>query len=140
MTKLILAFVLATVASVASAQTTEPKFGGCLTSHPDTCFAPTVSVNLMAMRLKNGDITPRFDPGIGYGVNFYSSKWYRAGAAATLAITTVDGSARAQPAITFTFAEYLRLGLACPLYAPGGFKDNAVLTFAIGADFGFGRL
>lgn len=136
MRRMFVAITLALAAMTASAA--DPKFGGCLSAHPDTCFAPTVSVNLIAMRLKDGDVTSTFDPGLGYGVSFYTSKWYRVDASLTVAIPTLEDSRRVQPAITFAFAEYLRLGLACPLYTRGWFGENAMLTFAIGADFGLG--
>lgn len=129
---------LAAVPFVARAQTppAEPKFGGCLSRYPATCFSPAVSVNVLAMSIKDGALTSTFDPGIGYGVTVFSDQWYRVGATATFAFPTLGGSRRVEPALLVSFAEYARLGFACPLYMPGGLADNGQLLLGFGADFG----
>ncbi len=135
MKTLSLLFLLA-LPSVTPAQD-GPKFGGCLSK--ETCFGPTVSVNLVAMSLKTGDLSTTFDPGIGYGGTFYSEHWYKIGASGSLAFPQFDGKRRMQPSALFSFAEYLRLGLACPLYVKGGFRENAQLLFSVGSDFGLSK-
>jgi hypothetical protein len=113
-----------------------PKFGGCV---GPTCFGPSVSVSLVAMSLKTGDVTSTFDPGIGYGVTLHTDKWYKFGASASIAFPQFDGARRVQPAIVFSFAEFVRVGLACPLYVRGGFAENAQVLLAFGSDFGFSK-
>lgn len=134
--KVLLLLVGLSLAVPASAQDLSPKFGGCLKDHPGTCFAPAVSVNLVAMRLRDGDLVPTFDPGLGYGVTFWSKEWYRTGAALTASFPQYEGSRRIEPAGTLTFAEYARIGISCPLYVAGGFRENARLLLGFGANFG----
>lgn len=111
-----------------------PKFGGCLRGNR-TCFAPTVSVNVLAISLKDGTVTTEFNPGLGYGVTFATDRWYRSGLAAQFALRQVSGVERPQVALLGSFAEYLRLGVATPLWA-GSFKDHAQLLLSFGSDFG----
>lgn len=115
----------------------EPKFGGCL-SNKTTCFGPTVSINLLAISLKTGDVTTQFSPGIGYGVTFHALDWYRYGLSANFALKgTADGQ-RAQVSVVGSFAEYLRLGLTSVLGA-GDLYDHAAVLLAFGSEFGSGR-
>lgn len=136
---LMLALLAGTAAAQESATTTvleSPKFGGCLTSRPDTCFGPAVSVNLLAINIKTGALTSTFDPGLGYGVSFFTSKWYKTGANLTFSFPQFDGGRRIEPALSVSFAEYVRVGLACPMWVAGGLRDNTQILLGFGADFG----
>lgn len=138
-----LMFVLALFAGAAialsapvMARADDPKFGGCLAAHPGTCFAPSVSVNLVSIRISDGSVTTTVDPGLGYGVSFFSGQWYRTGLSATFSLPTYDGGRRILPALTASFAEYVRVGIACPLWVGGGFGGNAQFLLGFGSDFG----
>jgi hypothetical protein len=117
------------------ARAEEPKFGGCLASHPGTCFTPAVSVNVLAMSIRDGKLTSTFDPGIGYGVSFFSDRWHKIGLTGTASFPTYEGERRIEPALMASFAEYVRIGFSCPLYV-GALKDNARVLLGFGADFG----
>lgn len=137
--RFVLVFVLLVVAVICApllARGEEPRFGGCLESSPETCFAPAVSVNLLSLRLRDGEVMTTFDPGLGYGVTFFSRRWYQTGVAGTLSFPELAGEKRVTPAVTVSFAEYARLGVACPLWTAGGFRENARLLIGFGADFG----
>lgn len=118
------------------ARADDPKFGGCLARSPATCFAPAVSVNVLAMSLADGTLTSTFDPGIGYGVTFASDRWYKTGLSTTVAFPTYDAGRRLMPSAILSFAEYARLGVGCPLYVQGGFSRNGFLLLGFGSDFG----
>lgn len=109
----------------------EPRFGGCFGS---TCFAPTVSFNLMAINLRSGDITTTFDVGPGYGATIWSDKWHKTGVSVSASFPLYEGARRIEPAVVFSFAEVLRLGVSCPTYVAGGFRENARLLLALGVN------
>jgi hypothetical protein len=127
------ALLFAAPAFAQEAPPLSPKFGGCFGS---TCLAPAVNVNLVAMRLSDGDLVPTFDPGLGYGVIFWSDKWHRLGLNLTASFPQYEGTRRIEPAFTFSFAEYARIGISCPLYVSGGARENARLLLGFGSDFG----
>lgn len=133
---LLLALAVALGMFAFSARAEEPKFGGCLTSHPGTCFAPSVSVNVIAIRVNDGSVTSTFDPGIGYGASVFSDKWHKLGLSATFSFPTYAAGRRIQPAAIFSFAEYGRFGVACPMWVAGGFRENAQILLGFGSDFG----
>jgi hypothetical protein len=118
------------------AQEAAPKFGGCVAKSPVTCFGPVVSTTLLSMSLKTGDLTKTLDLGAGYGVTFWADRWYKTGLSATFSFPTFEGARRLQPAGVVSFAEFGRVGIACPLYVNGGFRENAQLLLGFGADFG----
>lgn len=126
----IVALALAVAAPTLAQET--PKFGGCL-KNGTTCFAPSVSTNVVAMSLKTGDVTSTFDIGLGYGVTFFSDRWYRTGFSVTAALPSIDGARRVQPAALFSFAEYVRLGVGKAMFAP---TTPAFLLLGFGSDFG----
>ena len=98
---------------IGYARADDPKFGGCL-KNGTTCFAPAVSVNVIAMSIKDGSLVSTFDPGIGYGATFASDQWYRTGVSLTASFPVYEGGRRVMPAVMLSFAEYVRFGVACP--------------------------
>lgn len=110
-----------------------PKFGGCLKDK--TCFGPTVSVNVLAISIKTGEVVTQFSPGIGYGVTFHADAWYRYGLSSNFALKGTAEGQKAQLSIVGSFAEYVRIGVTSLLGA-GNLHDNAAVLLAFGSDFG----
>ncbi len=125
----LLVVVLLGAASAARAQ--EPKFGGCLTGG-ETCFAPAVSVSLVAVDLKDGSVTTSVSPGLGYEVTFNSTRWYKVGIAGFATFRDTSAGQRIVASGAISFAEYLRAGLGWQV-GPG---TKPFLLLGIGADFG----
>lgn len=111
-----------------------PKFGGCWNSGK-TCAGPTVSINVLSISLKTGDVTTQFSPGIGYGITLNADKWYKIGISANFALRGTAEGQKAQPSILASFAEHLKIGLTSVLGA-GNVYDHAGLLLAFGSDFG----
>lgn len=132
----VLAVLLALALPGLGAAQTAPKFGGCI-KDDNTCFGPSVAVNLVGISLKDGTATTGLNLGIGYGVTFAAKQWWQYGATANIALRGTAGGEKPLLSLVGTFAEYVRLGLA---YQIGGgsapFKDAAMVVVGLGADFG----
>lgn len=133
MTKILCAVLVLVLPAAVWAD--DPKFGGCLEKR-DVCFAPTVSVNVVAVSLYDGSLTKTFDLGIGYGATLAASKWYRTGLSVTTSFPQYEAGRRMMPSLLVSFAEYARFGLACPTFVAGGFQRNAQFLISFGSDFG----
>jgi len=129
-------FVLASILFFAAPAFAQdgPKFGGCLKDKV-TCFGPTVSVNVLAISIKTGEVTTQFSPGIGYGVTFHAADWYKYGLSSNFALRGTAEGQKAQLSVVGSFAEYVRIGITSLLGA-GNLHDNAAVLLAFGSDFG----
>lgn len=131
----LLAVLLAlAVPSLGSAQ--QAQFGGCL-KNGTTCFAPTVSSNLVGISLKDGAATTGLNLGIGYGVTFDATQWWKYGLSANIAMRGTTDGQKPLLSVLGSFAEYVRLGLAYQIGGgAGSFKDSAMVIIGLGADLG----
>ena len=91
----------------------DPQFGGCLTGtkYADTCFGPSLSISLVQIDLKAGTVTTSVSPGIGYGMSWYTGRWYEMGASGYVTFRDTSTGQALVPSAVFSFAHYVRLGL-----------------------------
>lgn len=111
-----------------------PKFGGCW-NNGSSCAGPTVSVNVLEIKLKTGDVTTQFSPGVGYGITFRARDWYKYGFSGNFALKGTAAGQKPQVSLLASFAEYLRVGLT-GLAGAGNFLDTLGLLVSFGTDVG----
>lgn len=131
---LVVLAMIATVAVLAAprfARAAEPRFGGCLEGGR-ICFAPSVSVTLLQLKLDSGKLDSGFTPGIGYGVTFATDRWYKAGVDLFANSRDTSDGQRLVLSVVGSFAEYARLGLGYQV----GSHDRPLLLLGVGASFG----
>jgi hypothetical protein len=115
------------------ARADDPKFGGCVGKTPTTCFGPSVSVTMIAIDAKTGDVQFRLDPNLGYAVTFWTDKWYKTAIGGYAGLNSTGTGKRLVPSAVVSVAEYVRVGLERQL---GGADARTFVLFALGADFG----
>jgi len=130
LTTLVIAIVVALLApGRAHAQT----FGGCL-ANKTTCFGPTVSVNVLAISLKDGTVQTSFAPGLGYGVTFSTDRWYQHGLSGNFALRGTAEGQKPLLSLNGSFANYLHAGFAYQIGGGGSFNENAFVLFSLGTN------
>ena len=106
-------------------------YGGCL-ADGTTCFAPSVSLSLVAVSLKDGSVTSGVTPGLGYGVTWHSDKWYQVGASLNISFRDTTNGQAIVPSAVFSFANYARLGLGWQVSS----GSRPFMLIGVGSDFG----
>ena len=123
----VLITVLALLLLPASAWSQAPdrKFGGC-NKALTLCAGPAASFSVVELNLSDDTSRAGLIPGIGYGVTFWPTEWYNAGAALFLEVVTGETDALA-PAFVLSFAEYLRAGVGFRRTSDGGNSETDTL-------------
>lgn len=130
--------VLAILALPMSAwpQPPDRKFGGC-NDALTLCAGPAASFSVVELNLSDDTSRAGLIPGIGYGITFWPTEWYNAGAALFLEVVTGDGPNVLAPAFVLSFAEYLRIGVGFQWTSNAGESETDMLfLLGLGADFG----
>jgi hypothetical protein len=87
------------------------QFGGCVGAKKNVCFAPSVSVSLVAYNFKSGKLEASFTPGLGYGFTVNPGNWSSVGLDAYL--TMDSGAQRANVSLLGSFFNgYFRPGVS----------------------------
>lgn len=128
---LFLAVVFAVVAAAHRSARAE-QFGGCFASG-QLCAGPSASVMLGEYNVTTGKFAGGASPGLGYGLTFAPDQWYATGLSLNLAFTVGGDANFAKPSAVFSFANYVRFGVAAYLFE--GRRELAVIG-GIGSDFG----
>jgi len=121
--------------AIAQSPPTDPKFGGCL-KNKATCFGPSVTINLLAINLRDGTAQTDVVPGVGYGVTFDADKWHKFGIAGYVNLRATSTGKTPVLAIVGSFAEYLNVGLSYQVGGGGAFRDSAAVLLGLGSTFG----
>jgi hypothetical protein len=118
----------------AAEQGTSPPFGGC-NAKGTVCAGPTVSLSLVGLDLRSGELVTGIMPGAGYQVTFMADKWHSLGVGGYAAIQTGTGSTPASGlfSVIGSFAQYLRTGIGVRL---DGHSSRALWLLGLGMDFG----
>jgi hypothetical protein len=118
----------------------ESKYGGCF-ADGRLCAGPSATVTLGQLNLSTGKFSAGTLPGIGYGLVLNPDRWYSAGVG--LYENLQIGQGEPNHAITsfvFSFAEFIRLGLAIGAFETDGpVRTDLRLLFGLGADIGLGE-
>ncbi len=130
----------AIVADAVANSGPDRRFGGCSKSG-FLCAGPSVSVALVAWDLKKEKFVSGFQPGLGYGIDFWANQWFKTGLSVNAALAVESGDIRAATLSgVLSFAEYLRFGFGYEVIAA---RDDGTpssrgryLLFGLGADFG----
>lgn len=136
--KVAIALALLLSASAVSAQEPTPqRFGGC-SRGGSVCAGPTIAVTLVGYDLDTKKLSTGVMPGLGYGVNIWADKWHTLGLAAYGSIRQQDGNTNGMFSALFSFAEYVRLGIARDVVSATDAtpaKGSWVILGGFGADF-----
>lgn len=114
-------------------------FGGCFDAGKTICAGPSATLTLVGLDLKQGTFATGIIPGVGYGVTFFSDKWYVTGLAFYANLSTTSAGTSGLFSMIGSFANYVRFGVGETIIGAGlgnGFQHNLTLLLGVGADFG----
>jgi hypothetical protein len=138
-TACVLALMLAAMTLLWSGRSlaADSQFGGCFAGG-QLCAGPSATITVGEFNLTTQKFSGGVSPGIGYGMTYAPDAWYATGLSAYLAFTVGGGQPNsARPALMFSFANYVRLGMGMAITERDvGILQQWSLLFGLGSDFG----